>query len=161
MIPRPRPVQSPRLIADRQFRLRGGLERIGVLAARAEFLILMRDDRIDAVLEPHLRPDASALLPLEQFRVQHAGVHDHARRVLAALSLVSIVRASKKIDNALITIIDSPFEGRMKYRWPLLFSLGRGDDTPCLLSRNDGCVRHHRRTQGTSWPSRRHRSIAA
>ena len=33
--PRPRSVQSSRLLADRQVRLRGALQRIGMLAARA------------------------------------------------------------------------------------------------------------------------------
>src|SRR4051794_27314464 len=61
-----------------------------MLAARAEFLVLMRDYRIDAVLEPHLWPDPSALLPLQQFGVQHAGIDDRAHRVRAALSLVRI-----------------------------------------------------------------------
>jgi hypothetical protein len=61
-----------------------------MLATCAKFLVFMRDDRIDAVLEPHLWPDASALLPLEQFGVQHAGIDDGARRVLASLSLVRI-----------------------------------------------------------------------
>jgi hypothetical protein len=37
------------------------------------------------------------------------------------------------IDSALITIIDSEFQGWTKYRWPLLFSLGRGDRAQAVL----------------------------
>jgi hypothetical protein len=58
--PRPRPIQSPGFVADRKLGLRCSLDRLSVLGARRQLLILVRDGRVDAISEPHARPDATA-----------------------------------------------------------------------------------------------------
>ena len=73
--PRPGPSQSPRLVADRKLRPGRRLQGLGVLATRAEFLVFISDDRVDAVLEPQLRPDA----PPSQIKIVSRKIFENCR----------------------------------------------------------------------------------
>ena len=51
-LPRPCPIQSPRLVADRKLGPGCGLDRIGMLAACPQLFVFVRDGRVDAVSQP-------------------------------------------------------------------------------------------------------------
>ncbi len=56
---------------------------------------LMRDDRVNPVPEPRLWPDATALLSLQQFGIEHAGINDAAGGDAAAGRLLGIEGAPR------------------------------------------------------------------
>jgi hypothetical protein len=89
-IPRACPIQSPRLLADRQLGFRGILNRPGVPAVGVKFFVLMSYGCVDTIPQPHLRPDTVAFLAFQKIRIQDAGVHDRTCRVGTPLAPVPI-----------------------------------------------------------------------